>query len=523
MAPSRSDRGAGAPPCATAASQNQLVRDPHRQCTCANRHHHHHHHQQPAGRSAPRRQRLRGGASMYGSSRTAVIAAAGAVNLGDLQLDIPEIDGDIRSLQVEMGAIFDDSGLATTFGRKRQALQALETGLVLVDQSHWGRLRVAGEDRLALLHNQSTADFHRLQPGQGTDTVFVSSTGRCVDLATALVLPSSVLLTVDSREGKEALAERLDKVIFRGDKVTVQDISSRTAQIALLGPEAEVVLRELAPDALSGVLSPSSSSSGHHPHHRHVLVGFRGRPVFVAAVSGLGPSVPGYTLIADEAVAGDLYAAFAAKGAIPMGTDDWEAARILAGRPTRGSELTDAYNPLEAGLYGAVSLNKGCYIGQETLSKLHLRDGVNRQLWGLSLSGPTQPGAEITSEMSKVGVVTSTCQDADGEWVGLGYLRSRLEGTQIQLEGVRVAVAGAPATVTSLPFASRKFSAEAEAPAARAAAPSEGDAIGERLEEAKRKKAEELAEKQAATEAKLKAMQERVAAWQAAQQQQQQQ
>ncbi|EFJ49830.1 hypothetical protein VOLCADRAFT_89696 [Volvox carteri f. nagariensis] len=471
---------------------------------------------------------------MYGSrvrTATAVVPAAAAaggsgggsgaaMSLGDLQLDIPEIDGDIRSLQVEMGAIFNDSGLAATFGRKRQALQALETGLVLVDQSHWGRLRVTGEDRTALLHNQSTADFQRLQPGQCADTTFVTSTARCLDLATALVLPSSILLLVDSREGGEALAARLDKVIFRGDNVMVHDISSRTGQIAVLGPEAEVVLRELAPDVLSGVLSG--------PPGRHVLVGFRGKPVFVAAVSGLGLSVPGYTLVADEAVAGDLYAAFAAKGAIPMGTDDWEAARIVAGRPTRGSELTEAYSPLEAGLYGAVSLNKGCYIGQETLAKLHLRDGVNRQLWGLRLSGPTSPGAEIYSELSKVGVVTSTCQDADGEWVGVGYLRSRLEGTQIELEGVRVAVAGAPATVTAIPFATRKFSAEAESPAVRAAAvvaaTGEEDAasIAARLEEAKRKKAEVQVEKQAATEAKLKAMQERVAAWQAALQQQQQ-
>jgi glycine cleavage system aminomethyltransferase T len=61
--------------------------------------------------------------------------------------------------------------VATTFGKKKQALQALQTGVVLVDQSHWGRLRVAGDDRLALLHNQSTADFKAMAPGQGTDTV----------------------------------------------------------------------------------------------------------------------------------------------------------------------------------------------------------------------------------------------------------------------------------------------------------------------------------------------------------------
>lgn len=52
------------------------------------------------------------------------------------------------------------------------------------------------------------------------------------------------------------------------------------------------------------------------------------------------------------------------QGAIPMGVDDWDAARVLAGRPRRGAELTEQHNPLEAGLYGAVSLNKGCYIGQ---------------------------------------------------------------------------------------------------------------------------------------------------------------
>lgn len=47
-----------------------------------------------------------------------------------------------------------------------------------------------------------------------------------------------------------------------------------------------------------------------------------------------------------------------------MGSEDWEAARVLEGRPAPGSELTEQYNPLEAGLYRAVSLNKGCYIGQ---------------------------------------------------------------------------------------------------------------------------------------------------------------
>lgn len=53
-----------------------------------------------------------------------------------------------------------------------------------------------------------------------------------------------------------------------------------------------------------------------------------------------------------------------------MGESDWERGRITQGRPAPGSELTEDYNPLEAGLSHTVSLSKGCYIGQETLAKV---------------------------------------------------------------------------------------------------------------------------------------------------------
>ena len=102
------------------------------------------------------------------------------------------------------------------------------------------------------------------------------------------------------------------------------------------------------------------------------------------------------------------------QGAVPMGERVWERARILAGRPAADSELTELYNPLEAGLYSAVSISKvseavflhasrltqcvvilmsrrcdvqGCYIGAETLAKVVNLEAVKQQLWGLQLSG----------------------------------------------------------------------------------------------------------------------------------------
>ena len=80
-----------------------------------------------------------------------------------------------------------------------------------------------------------------------------------------------------------------------------------------------------------------------------------------------------------------------------MGEEEWGTACIQQGRPVEGRELTQEYNPLEAGLYQAVSLNKGCYMGQETLAKVHKQNAVKQQLWSLKLEGPVQPGTPLLS------------------------------------------------------------------------------------------------------------------------------
>jgi len=80
-----------------------------------------------------------------------------------------------------------------------------------------------------------------------------------------------------------------------------------------------------------------------------------------------------------------------------MGEVEWEMARILQGRPAASKELTEQHIPLEAGLYHAVSLNKGCYMGQETLAKVHKLNAVKQQLQGLLLDAAVQPGTPLLS------------------------------------------------------------------------------------------------------------------------------
>ena len=61
-----------------------------------------------------------------------------------------------------------------------------------------------------------------------------------------------------------------------------------------------------------------------------------------------------------------------------MGEEVWEQARVFRGVPACGEtkELTPDINALEAGLDYAVSLEKGCFVGQETLAKVTNKDGV---------------------------------------------------------------------------------------------------------------------------------------------------
>ena len=132
-----------------------------------------------------------------------------------------------------------------------------------------------------------------------------------------------------------------------------------------------------------------------------------------------------------------------------LGEQAWEQLRILQGRPMPGTELTENYNPLEAGLWHTVSFNKGCYIGQETIARLNTYNGVKQQLWGLKLSQAAQPGAILSVAEQKVGVLTSIVETAEG-FFGLGYLKTKAGGA-----GLAVTVGGSEAVTLDVPLLSR--------------------------------------------------------------------
>jgi folate-binding protein YgfZ len=324
-----------------------------------------------------------------------------------------------------------------TFEEVSVMIMSEETEVLLYDRSHWGRIEVRGSDRLRFLHNQSTNDFQRLQPGQGCDSVFVTSTARTLDLATAYVTEESVILLV-SADRREKLLQWMDRYIFPMDQVELVDITDQTTCLSLIGTDSDRLLEAIGIPPLSD--APPGT-------HQQVTLG----DISIRIAVGSGLATPGYTLILDLEEGQNLTEKLIAQGAKPINNQQWETLRIQNGRPAPDRELTEDYNPLEAGLWNTISFEKGCYIGQETIARLNTYQGVKQQLWGLQLSQPVDPGTPIQVRDQKAGKITSCIPTPEGA-IALAYIRTKIGG-----KGLTVQVADQSATLLDLPFLSRGY------------------------------------------------------------------
>lgn len=324
--------------------------------------------------------------------------------------------------------------------RPMPAITAAKSTVALFDLKDWGLIEMTGADRHRFLHNQSTANISALKPGQGCETVFVTATARTIALVTVYALEESLWLLVPPGQSGRLL-ELMDRVIFFNDKVELKDLAADWTMLSLIGPGAEALLMSL------GVLGLDDLSN-----HGHLEVTIGGESVRLAAGCGLG--LPGYSLFVPKAAAAAVRfsrgeTTSTALAEVPeLDAIGWEQLRVEQGRPLAGAELTDDYNPLEAGLWQTIAFDKGCYIGQETIARLNTYNGVKQRLWGLKLSGVVEVGAIVMVGEEKVGKVTSVVVGARGP-IGLAYVRTKAGGA-----GLKVRVGEVQAEVVGLEYVS---------------------------------------------------------------------
>jgi tRNA-modifying protein YgfZ len=286
----------------------------------------------------------------------------------------------------------------------------------VADRSDLTRLVATGPDILDLVHRLSTGDVASLALGEGRPTVLTSPKGRIVERLTVHQLgPEGVWILAGPGAAQTVLAH-LKKYTF-AEQIGLADITADTAAFAVVGPS----WADAAKAAGLPAVPPYGASTWP----------FDGGVVQVFGSDGYGPD--GVLAVGNLAHAAPLRAllveAVRSVDGAELDAFDLEAWRVLRGRPSRGAELDEEHNPLEAGLRDAVSFTKGCYVGQEVVARLNTYDKVSRRLVRLELApGANAParGASVRRGGREVGTVTSSVHHpALDTAIALAYVKSR--------------------------------------------------------------------------------------------------
>jgi folate-binding protein YgfZ len=143
-------------------------------------------------------------------------------------------------------------------------------------------------------------------------------------------------------------------------------------------------------------------------------------------ITGVSVPVPGFDLLGPHDRLSAARKHLVARGAVPVDFGAYETVRIEVGVPRFGSDITPENFPAEAGiLRRAVSFEKGCYPGQETVARMHYRGHPNRLLRRLKVADGSspEPGVPIVQNDKQVGRITSVAPlPLNGETLALGYL-----------------------------------------------------------------------------------------------------
>jgi folate-binding protein YgfZ len=319
-------------------------------------------------------------------------------------------------------AVFQGWELPAAFLGAEHEVRAALSGCVMFDAAAWGRIRVRGRDGLDLLHRLSTNDLLSLKPGESAQTVLTTEKGRIVDAVRVLRGDrESLLLTSPGAE--EMILGWIEKYTITED-VQLSIATADTCMITLIGPESGRLLGELVHAA------GSSAALREIPALTPGTAGSPAAAQGLPAVEAVRESAAGLDMIHLVVRAADgerLWSALVGAGITPAGIHAREILRIMHGIPGRPGELNLEFNPYDAGLLGAVSFTKGCYIGQEVIARLDTYQKVRRRLAGLvSQEADVAPGTTLTTRGGEeAGRVTSWSPvPFDGWWLGLAVVRS---------------------------------------------------------------------------------------------------
>jgi folate-binding protein YgfZ len=295
----------------------------------------------------------------------------------------------------------------------------------VLDRSERGKLLLRGAEAAEYLQGQLTNDIVGLAMGEGCYAALLNRKGH-MQADMRVLRTAEDEIWVDTEASALEAARRHLEMYKIGRDVAIEDVSAARTLLSLIGPR-------------------SAEIAGSPPLPEHAC-----ESLFVGGIECLATGTAlGIDLIVPSADAERLRAALSQAGAVEVGPEAAEILRIEMGTPRFGAEMDTSTMPAEAGIVAAaVNFEKGCYIGQETVARLHYRGKPNRHLRGLRLSAAASPGATLNLDDKEIGRVGGSCVSPLHGPIALAILRREAEpGTELV-----VGEDGVTARVVDLPF-----------------------------------------------------------------------
>ena len=232
----------------------------------------------------------------------------------------------------------------------------------------YAHIQLTGADALSFLHRLSTQNCRGLQPGHGCLNAVLTPKGRFVGVLHQAVLPDNSVLLVGGCNQQQHIQQWLEDHLFT-EEVQLHDVSNQYTLWWVMGQQATNRFQQLLNHPPP--LAPWQCLL----HNGDVIMRT------FACIDAYEKQVPAWLVCARHTPTNSLMNALQSHdNSHTLHPDEIETVRIASGIPSYDNEINNHTNPLQLGLHAAIDTDKGCYVGQEVISRLITYNKVKGQL-----------------------------------------------------------------------------------------------------------------------------------------------
>lgn len=307
--------------------------------------------------------------------------------------------------------------------------KAVRTKVGVFDVTHMGEFIIRGNDALNFVQYVTTNDASKLYPGKVQYSAMCYEDGGIVDDLLVYRFDAHFMFVVNAANIEKDF--NWLKSNLKGD-VVLEDVSDKTALLAVQGPDSLKTLQKLTQVDMSSL-----------EYYTFVNDKLAEVEMTISRTGYTGEL--GFELYFDwdeqlaRKVWNAIFEAGAEFGIEPVGLGSRDTLRLEKGYCLYGNDIDQTTNPLEAGLGWITKLNKGDFIGKEALLKVK-EEGINRRLVGFVCNSEKlipRKGYKLVAEGEIIGNVTSgNLSPILNKPIGMGYVLEKFKepGTKIGIE-----------------------------------------------------------------------------------------